>query len=426
AFALEELALHLTLLRHVPSDDHHARVLPQAVDRLRGQLNPELASGRSRGGPFVHVGAKGACRQGLHEAAPRRWRRRGDQIFDSAPDELGAIPTEECFPRRIRIENQSLLLDDEDAVGGGFEQPAEFCLGKRERLNNSLLLGDVVRNRRRPDDAPCGVSDRRDRDRRNDCPAVLPQAGRLEASSRFPATETLEDLPKLHESRLGDDHRNRLADCLRGREPVHALGARIPSRDPAVQGLADNRILRALNDRGRTRRPGTPSRCWRQSTSPIRARCGRAHRKPLIRLGDRPRRSVRRALLRSGLRGASPTLSLLSPVPIRAANPALRVVEDRLRITLAIDPSRPGALALLKPSGRLFRVLISPRTRVCVAKVDPDASVLRLETPATRPLRRGGDRTRNGRGEYRRPLESGRRARARWNVPAPPGLPAFE
>src|SRR5437667_10193410 len=131
-------------------------------------------------------------------------------------------------------------------------------------------------------------------------------------------------------------------------------------------------------------------------------------------------------LPRSGLRGASPTLSLLSAVPIRAANLAPLVVAYQLRITLATDPGRAGRLALLKPSGRLFRVLISPRTRVHTAKVDPDASVLRLETPATRPVRRGGDRTRNGRGEYRRPLESGRRACARRNVPAPPGLHALE
>src|SRR5437899_5429462 len=143
-------------------------------------------------------------------------------------------------------------------------------------------------------------------------------------------------------------------------------------------------------------------------------------------IGDRPGRFLRRDFPRSGLREASPTLSLLSAVPIRAANLAPLAVAYQLRITLAIDPSRAGRLALLKPSGRLFRVLISPRTRVHTAKVDPDASVLRLETPATRPVRRGGDRTRNGRGEYRRPLESGRRACARRNVPAPPGLHALE
>src|SRR5207245_9066477 len=233
--------------------------------------------------------------------------------------------------------------------------------------------------------------------------AVVPDACSNRAGNR--GDERTSDAP-LSDAELRGLHRADRDQESDGREQAGQSAGDDPQ--------CDGRHL-AFSRAGSARRPGTPSRCWRQSTSPIRARCGRAHRKPLIRLGDRPRRSVRRALLRSGLRGASPTLSLLSPVPIRAANPALRVVEDRLRITLAIDPSRPGALALLKPSGRLFRVLISPRTRVCVAKVDPDASVLRLETPATRPLHRGGDRTRNGRGEYRRPLESGRRARARWN-----------
>src|SRR6266511_2267830 len=81
----------------------------------------------------------------------------------------------------------------------------------------------------------------------------------------------------------------------------------------------------------------------------------------------------------------------------------------------------------IKPSGRLLRALISHPARVRIAKVaSPDASLLRLETPATRPLPGAGHCARSGRGERCRPPESEWRPHARRNVPAPPGLSALE
>src|SRR5256712_1588653 len=81
---------------------------------------------------------------------------------------------------------------------------------------------------------------------------------------------------------------------------------------------------------------------------------------------------------------------------------------------------------MIKPSGRLLRVLISPPPRVRIAKVDLDASLLRLETPATRPLLGAGDCAWSGRGECGRPPDGRRRTHARRNVSAPPGLHALE
>src|SRR5438093_7707857 len=81
---------------------------------------------------------------------------------------------------------------------------------------------------------------------------------------------------------------------------------------------------------------------------------------------------------------------------------------------------------MIKPSGRLLRALISPRPRVRIAKVDPDASLLRLETPAPRPLLGAGDCARSGRGECGRPTDGRRRPHARRNVSAPPALHALE
>src|SRR3989475_11948011 len=81
---------------------------------------------------------------------------------------------------------------------------------------------------------------------------------------------------------------------------------------------------------------------------------------------------------------------------------------------------------MIKPSGRLLRVLISLRPGVCIAKVDSDASLLRLETPAPRPVPGAGDRARSSRGECGRPPDGGRRTDARRNVSATPGLHALE
>src|SRR3989454_2156101 len=81
---------------------------------------------------------------------------------------------------------------------------------------------------------------------------------------------------------------------------------------------------------------------------------------------------------------------------------------------------------MIKPSGRLLRALISPRPRVRIAKVDPDASLLRLETPAPRPLLGAGDGAWSGRGECGRPPDGRRRTHARRNVSAPPGLLVLE
>src|SRR5712692_12121191 len=84
-----------------------------------------------------------------------------------------------------------------------------------------------------------------------------------------------------------------------------------------------------------------------------------------------------------------------------------------LRISFADESD---SLLQIKPSGRLLRVLISPRSRVHIAKVDPDASLLRLETPAPRPLLGAGDCARRGRGECGRPPDGGWRPHARRNV----------
>ena len=47
-----------------------------------------------------------------------------------------------------------------------------------------------------------------------------------------------------------DDHANRPADGLGGGVPEHALGRAIPRHDRAVQVLADDRVVRRLDNPG--------------------------------------------------------------------------------------------------------------------------------------------------------------------------------
>ena len=67
-----------------------------------------------------------------------------------------------------------------------------------------------------------------------------------------------------------------------------------------------------------------------------------------------------------------------------------------------------------------------PRLRTTPPRCNPDASLLRLETPAACPVPGARDCARNGRCEYRRPESDGRRPPSRRNVSSTPGLLALE
>src|SRR2546427_7158158 len=79
-----------------------------------------------------------------------------------------------------------------------------------------------------------------------------------------------------------------------------------------------------------------------------------------------------------------------------------------------------------KAIGKTLAGLDKPPASRILAKVDLDASLLRLETPAPRPLLGAGDCTWSGRGECGRPPDGRRRTHARRNVSAPPALRALE
>src|SRR5437016_13211873 len=95
-----------------------------------------------------------------------------------------------------------------------------------------LLFGDVTRDLRRTADLTTGVPDRRHGE------------GDVNPAPVLPHPFGLEVIDPLSSAERGDDLR------LLGRVPEDPLGTRVPGHDRAVQGLADDRVVRGLDDRG--------------------------------------------------------------------------------------------------------------------------------------------------------------------------------
>src|SRR3989442_2573536 len=100
--------------------------------------------------------------------------------------------------------------------------------------------------------------------------------------------------------------------------------------------------------------------------------------------------------------------------PIRLGGPGGSRNQHRKR-----SPFTPSILDN-KAIGKTLAGLDMPPASRILAKVNPDASLLRVETPASRPLPGAGGCARCGRGEGGRPPHSGRRAPARpYGSPTP-------
>src|SRR5713101_6437809 len=70
----------------------------------------------------------------------------------------------------------------------------------------------------------------------------------------LPATEALEDRGKVVGTVGRDQDRDRLSDDLVGGVPVQALRAGVPADDRSIEGLADDGIIRRVDDLREIRR----------------------------------------------------------------------------------------------------------------------------------------------------------------------------
>ena len=115
-------------------------------------------------------------------------------------------------------------------------------------LGHRRTLRDVTRDRRRADDLPGAVADRRDRHRHVDQPAVPAPADDLELHVLSGAKPLEAHRPLVL---LPGDHRQAdvPTDRLRLAVPVDPLRRRVPADDHTLDRLADHRVIAARHDR---------------------------------------------------------------------------------------------------------------------------------------------------------------------------------
>ena len=115
-------------------------------------------------------------------------------------------------------------------------------------------LADVTRHLGSADDTARGISDRRDGDRHVEESTILGNSYGLEVIDTLTSPDAREH-PILFGSPIGgNDQRDVSSDRFLGRPSKNSLRRRIPGRDDAVEGLADDDVVGGLHDRGQSPR----------------------------------------------------------------------------------------------------------------------------------------------------------------------------
>ena len=135
------------------------------------------------------------------------------------------------------------------------------AIGCFELAQHALLFGDVAGDLGRADDPAVRRPDRGDRQRDVDEAAVLAHANGFVMVDAFAAANPRQDLVLLALPVRRNDAADRSADHFLGGVPEHALRRGIPGLNDAVQILADNGVVRRLDDRGEACRD--PNVCGR-------------------------------------------------------------------------------------------------------------------------------------------------------------------
>src|SRR5207248_9230825 len=116
----------------------------------------------------------------------------------------------------------------------------------------ALALGDVPGNFRRADAAAFSVLDGRHGQRNVNKAAVFALPNGLIPVDAFAAPDPRK-LGRLVGTVRWNQYRDRLADDLLRGITVELLGSTVPTGDDTVEVLADDRILREVDDRGEPR-----------------------------------------------------------------------------------------------------------------------------------------------------------------------------
>ena len=225
-----------------------------------------------------------------------------------------------------------------------------------------LPLGDVAGDLGRSHHLSRAVVERRDRDREVDPAAVLGDPHRLEMVDPLAAAELREDLVLLGVKLGRDEAQDRRADHLIGPVAEDPGRAGIPRGDPALEVLADDRVVGAFDDR---RQPGRLD---------IALRLGVGIDEHVDRTGDGPGRvAEQRGVGDEGDAGP------VRPLEDRgAAAHRLALLEGQRHRALvmghrpAVEPTQPPRIA---PAAARLRVLAPELGRGGIVEDDPTLGV---------------------------------------------------
>src|SRR5579864_3893090 len=139
-------------------------------------------------------------------------------------------------------------------MGDAARQPSNGLqlLRLAQLIFNLLLRRDIAPDRRRPDNSPLRVVNRRNRDRHMQSPAILGHSHRLEVFDLLALADLLKNPGDFIRPIGRTKYRNISADNLRSRVAVNLLCAFVPLRNNTVEILADNGILRRIHNQRQT------------------------------------------------------------------------------------------------------------------------------------------------------------------------------
>lgn len=133
-FALEELSLHLSLVRDVADAHDQVGLRLELPDHLRRQLHIDPLSAGAGPQDIIELGRPKSS-DSIGEIPERELGSlRRDEVGQLSADDLGAREAKQRLPGWIHVEDRGVGVHLKDAVGSGCNKASEFCLRLGERL----------------------------------------------------------------------------------------------------------------------------------------------------------------------------------------------------------------------------------------------------------------------------------------------------
>ncbi len=165
-----------------------------------------------------------------------------------APLRLQLLVSEAMVVAHRAVHGASTQVEVPVSDPGDLEREPQARLALAKCREHPALRADVTRDLGSADDVPRTVPDRRDRDRQVQPPAVLGQAHGLEWQDGLAVEDVGEDVHLFFAPIRRNEHLHRLAENLFRGVSEQVAGSPVPRRDPAVERLADDRVVGRFDD----------------------------------------------------------------------------------------------------------------------------------------------------------------------------------